>query len=82
MKSKLVCVEHSLFDWRNMRSGAERRKAIIDHVLQNDGIVVNRKYCSQIHEDSDLKTLLKKGILKRKRVQSSRRTSYTHLVLA
>lgn len=81
MKSKLVCVEHSLFDWRNMRPGAERRKAIIDHVLRNGSICVNRKYCPQIHEDSDLKTLLKKGTLKRERWQNTRRTSYTHLVL-
>lgn len=65
-----------------MRPGTERRKAIIDHILRNGSMCVNRKYCLQTHEDPDLKRLLKKGVLKQERWKRSHYTAYTYLVLA
>lgn len=78
---KVICVEYKSFDFRSMNHGVERRKAIIDHILQSsNGLCVNRKYCLQIDEDSDLKYLLKKGILTRDR-WGFRGTKNTYLIL-
>lgn len=73
-----------------MAYGVERRKALIDHILIMKGIPVNRRYMPQIEQDSDLKYMLKKGILKRTRTfnvcrKKRRKTSGSHttyLVLA
>lgn len=63
----IYCITYKPFDWRQMQYGAERRKAIIDHILVMDGLPVNRKYVPQVHEDPDLKKMLKKGLLKQER---------------
>lgn len=49
--------------------GKERRTAILHYMKTNPDtkIYINRKYCRQLHLDSDLKRLIKKGILKRHR---------------
>lgn len=80
--NRLICVEHAMFDFMQMRPGTARRKAIVDHVLRMGSLMVNRKHCLQTHEDVDLKRLLKKGVLKQERRARSRGTNYTHLVLA
>ena len=46
-----------------MNPGVERRLAIIDHILQMDGMNVNRKYMLQTKQDPDLKKMLKDGTL-------------------
>lgn len=53
----------------SLEEGKERRQAIITYMQKNPDtkIYINRKYCRQLHLDSDLKKLIKKGILKRHR---------------
>lgn len=62
--------------------GKDRRKAILTYMQNNPDtkIYINRRYCRQLHLDSDLKKLVKNGILKRHR-QGMRtcRTSYLSL---
>ena len=63
--------------------GKERRLAIVDYLETNPDykIYINRKYWRQIRLDSDLKKLVKKGILKQYRdgLPCSR---HSYLVLA
>lgn len=49
--------------------GKDRRKALLDYLNNNldAKIYINRKYCRQLHLDSDLKKLVKAGVLKRHR---------------
>lgn len=49
--------------------GKERRTAILAylHINPDTKIYINRKYCRQLHLDSDLKRMVKKGVLKRHR---------------
>lgn len=62
-KSKYRCVTYPAFAFRYMRPSVERRLAIIDHILQMDGLHVNRKHTLQTKQDPDLKKMLKGGIL-------------------
>lgn len=62
-KSNYRCVSYPAFAWRYMNPGVERRLAIIDHILQMDGMNVNRKYMPQTKQDPDLKKMLKDGTL-------------------
>lgn len=84
LASKLRCVIYRPFSFQKMQCGAERRLAIIDHILQNGSLPVNRMYCLQINQDPDLQTLLKKGVVKRIRTKSwgkGTNCHYTFLVL-
>lgn len=49
--------------------GKDRRKAIYTYMKENPDskIYINRQYCRQLHLDKDLKKLVKKGILHKKR---------------
>lgn len=42
--------------------------AILKRIKDLGQLAVNCKWCLQIHEDSDLQTLLKKGLVQRKRM--------------
>lgn len=62
--------------------GKDRRNAILAYMKNTPDakIYINRKYCRQLHLDSDLKMLVKKGILKRHREGSvTCRQSYLSL---
>lgn len=49
--------------------GKNRRNAILAYMQNNPDtkLYINRKYCRQLHLDSDLKRLVKNGVLKRHR---------------
>jgi hypothetical protein len=47
-----------------------------------EGLTVNRSHCAQLDKSDELQYLLKKGLVERKRVLNSRRTTYTVLVPA
>lgn len=70
-----------MMDYFEMPFGPTRRKAILDRVKEVGCIYVNRKWQLQTKSDPDLKKLLKRGILKRERSGSLKR-SQTRLVLA
>ncbi len=67
----------------SMSHGKLRREAIIDHLRNSEYkmIYINRKHQIQLHEDNDLKYLIKRKILKQIRIKSSRNHGYTVLVL-
>lgn len=70
---------------RSMPQGSARRNAILSYLKEHpeESICVNRRYCPQLHQDNDLTLLLKKGKLKRQRVQTwSMRCRYTYLMLS
>jgi hypothetical protein len=65
-----------------MKQGVERRKMIIEYLSSpGTNIMVNRKYCPLLKYDRDLRYMLKKGQLVRKKYVQSNRVSYTVLVL-
>lgn len=66
-KRKYRCVQYPTFAWRTMQPGVERRLAIIDHVLQMRGMLVNKRWMLQTDKDQDLKKMLKDGTLVRRR---------------
>lgn len=49
--------------------GKDRRQALLSYLNNNPDakIYINRKYCRQLRLDSDLKKLVKSGVLKRHR---------------
>lgn len=49
--------------------GKNRRQAILSYLKAHPDtkIYINRKYCRQLHLDSDLKKMVKNGVLKRHR---------------
>lgn len=63
----------------NWAEGKNRRNAIVLYLKNNPDtkIYINRKYCRQLHLDSDLKKMVKNGLLKRHREgRSTCRHSY------
>jgi len=74
----------------NMPYGARRRKEILSHLnsvkLEHSvdsgifGVPVNRHHCVQLHEDPDLRYLLKRGHIVRVRMRFGVKTSHTYLV--
>lgn len=60
-------------DFRNMQPGAARRETLLAWMLEGRAtgdrrvVYVNRRHCLQLHQDADLRYLLKKGLLVRKR---------------
>lgn len=79
---KIYCITYEPFSWQGMQFGQERRKAIIDHVLQMRGLLVNRKYCLLTDQDPDLKHMLKRGLLVRARANHCHKQNRrTYLVL-
>lgn len=66
----------------HLPEGKDRRQAILTHLQHNPEakIYINRKYCRQLHLDSDLKKLVKSGILKRHR-EGSRTCRHSFLTL-
>ena len=66
-KRKYRCVQYPAFAWRTMQPGVERRLAIIDHILQLRGMLVNKRWMLQTDQDADLKKMLKDGTLVRRR---------------
>lgn len=61
--------------------GKDRRNAILSYMNANPDtkIYINRRYCRQLHLDSDLKRMVKRGLLKRYR--SGTRTSKTSYLM-
>lgn len=72
--NSIRCVTYSPWDWVSMQTGVQRRFAIIDHIMIMKWMYVNRKNCPQIHEDVDLKKLLKNGTLIQSRSGGTSRT--------
>ncbi len=50
--------------WKYMPYGKERRVYLINHLRNGNHIYVNKKWQLQTKHDSDLKKLLKKGVLR------------------
>lgn len=50
--------------WRYLPYGAQRRELLLTHLRHGNHIYVNRKWQLQTKHDSDLKKLLKKGVLR------------------
>lgn len=68
----------------DMQEGKERRKAIVTWFEKNpEGeILVDVEGCQQVHKDSDLKKLVKKGFLKKIRQHWFPHHSKSYLVKA
>lgn len=58
--------------------GKERRENIMKYVSAS-GFAVNRKYCPQLHQDPDLRKLIREEKLVRVEVRESRTHSTTYL---
>lgn len=81
-----MAIKH-FFELQSMPFGKKRRELILQLLkspvyISFGGLSVNRKYCSQLSEDNDLRYMLKKGILKRVRGDAGGKARITKLILA
>lgn len=81
-QNRKITLREALFQ---MKYGKARRETILkclkDPDIEGSRIAVNVRYTCQLHQDPDLRYMLKKGILKRTKEVYYPKTSYTFLVI-